>query len=424
MNRKILIATFIILISAGLVLFNKSEPIKAGTGHNVSGWAWSENIGWISFNSINCDTDGNGTSDGSTGCPPNGTPISNYGVSVVTSADNSVTLSGYAWSENIGWIKFDPAGPYPRNNPNHSAKIESATTVTGWARACAGTVNGDCNSATRNDGWDGWISLSGTTTLGSNYGVEIDITEAPDQCYLKGYAWGSDVVGWIRFSSGDRYRVKVPCLQTITTTLGTPSIKSIDEPDYCTSSFVYTINWNSVEGADSYKIEICDNTSGGTCSFYQSNGPAYTINEGILDYNKTYNLRVRAEKQDGSSYSNWSASVTLTTIPHKYPDKINIEIPSTISVGQKVEIKGYAECYGGCSWQWSFENFEAGEYNINGPTNQQNIYVTFNKAFDSNSNRKITLKVTDSDSNDHSCSLSKQINVKPKWPTWVEVKPF
>jgi hypothetical protein len=417
MNRKILIATFIILISAGLVLFNKSEPIKAGTGHNVSGWAWSENIGWISFNNIN--NPGGGTT--------------NYGVNVNIINNSYDNISGYAWSENIGWIKFDPAGPYPSNhpgNPNHSAKVEkigNATTVTGWARACAGTINGDCNSATRNDGWDGWISLSG-----SNYKVELK--EDADGCYLDGYAWGSDVVGWIQFNGttkdGNTYRVKVPCL----TIVGTPRIKSIDDPDdYCTNPFGYTITWNPVSEANYYEIKICKNSDINNCGLIEENDEienkpdtiSYTIN-GNLSYNTKYYVFVRAKKVDGTTfkYSNWSKEEFTTKSLDYYPYDITITTPSTISVGEEVGIQGDAKCYGGCSWQWYFENFGSDEYTIKEgvTTNQQNIYVTFNKAFDSNSNRKITLEVTDSQG--HLCPLSKQINVKPKWPTWVEVKPF
>jgi hypothetical protein len=42
----------------------------------------------------------------------------------------------------------------------------------------------------RTDGWDGWISLNG-----DNYGVSFSsVTQR-----FSGYAWGSDVVGWINF---------------------------------------------------------------------------------------------------------------------------------------------------------------------------------------------------------------------------------
>lgn len=45
----------------------------AGSSHSAAGFAWSDNTGWISFNSTNCDPDGNGFSDsGISGCPTGG----------------------------------------------------------------------------------------------------------------------------------------------------------------------------------------------------------------------------------------------------------------------------------------------------------------------------------------------------------------
>jgi hypothetical protein len=56
------------------------------TGDNVSGFAWSENVGWISFNSSDCDSNCAGAtcvSDGvPVGCPSAGTNFSNYGVNI------------------------------------------------------------------------------------------------------------------------------------------------------------------------------------------------------------------------------------------------------------------------------------------------------------------------------------------------------
>ena len=60
---------------------------------NLSGWAWSESFGWISFASTT---------------PPS------YGVTVATSTGE---FNGYAWSENIGWISFNckTGGDSPAN---------------------------------------------------------------------------------------------------------------------------------------------------------------------------------------------------------------------------------------------------------------------------------------------------------------------
>jgi peptidoglycan/LPS O-acetylase OafA/YrhL len=43
--KKVLISFLFLFLVFGMA--------SAGTGDNVSGWSWSENIGWISFNCYN-----------------------------------------------------------------------------------------------------------------------------------------------------------------------------------------------------------------------------------------------------------------------------------------------------------------------------------------------------------------------------------
>ncbi|MEK7172921.1 MAG: hypothetical protein AAB740_03015, partial [Patescibacteria group bacterium] len=143
----IFVGCFLAISAIFLVWFWPAREARAGDSQNVNGFAWSENIGWISMNSSNCDTNNDGLSDGSVaGCPLAGVSISNYGVNI----DSLGNFSGFAWSENIGWIQFDPVGPYPAS-PNYSAKMDTATgAVTGWARALS-----------YGGGWDGWLKLDG-----------------------------------------------------------------------------------------------------------------------------------------------------------------------------------------------------------------------------------------------------------------------
>ena len=181
--------------------FLRTSKVGAATGDNISGWAWAntpqssgspasgvdQGVGWISFNNI---TDGSAIA---------------YGVNVDTSnkaTGGTGSFSGYAYMGNgagsgdTGWIWFAPTSGYPAA-PSRGAQIDWSTgKVTGWARACSGTVNNDCVSATRTDGFDGWISLSGTASNGSLYGVQISNGKATNNSY----AWGGDVLGWIWFA--------------------------------------------------------------------------------------------------------------------------------------------------------------------------------------------------------------------------------
>jgi len=87
LKKSLVIFSIVCFIVFGYLFFSFQEikVVEAGTGDNVSGWAWSESIGWISFN----NTSGGGATD--------------YGVDVDSTTG---VFSGYAWSENIGWINF------------------------------------------------------------------------------------------------------------------------------------------------------------------------------------------------------------------------------------------------------------------------------------------------------------------------------
>lgn len=144
------------------------QTTSAGSSDNLSGWAWSSTIGWVSFNS----TTGGGA---------------NHGVNVNANG----LMSGYAWSPNVGWISFNSSNLAGCPSGTCTATFNSQTgAVSGWARAIAG--NG---SSVQTGNWGGWIQLSG-----SSYGVSAS------GCQWSGYAWGggpsldTGVIGWLSFS--------------------------------------------------------------------------------------------------------------------------------------------------------------------------------------------------------------------------------
>jgi hypothetical protein len=82
--------------------------------------------------------------------------------------------------------------------------------VTGWARACLGTVGKDCASADSTSGWDGWISLSGTNYTSPDQSTIVvgpktvfggGVTFDSSSAALAGFSWGSDVIGWLYFEA-------------------------------------------------------------------------------------------------------------------------------------------------------------------------------------------------------------------------------
>ena len=85
---SILVAIAVILIA--ILSLRSVSPANAQSQFtSLTGWAWSDTIGWIS---MNCD---NTSSCG----------YADYGISVGSDG----TLSGYAWSDNIGWVSADHA---------------------------------------------------------------------------------------------------------------------------------------------------------------------------------------------------------------------------------------------------------------------------------------------------------------------------
>jgi len=194
MKIKIL---FFLPIAAITIFFLQTSPVDAGNNHNLAGYAWSENIGWISFNSLNCDKNGNGRMDSGDGsipdCPSMGTLVPDYGVNIDISTG---AFSGYGWSDRIGWITFDSAvyGASP-SLPNSTTLDWSTGVITGWARATEackdnlwnGTRCTGSNPGNKAGNWDGWIKLKKMPgDLGSDYGVTLN----PSTGEFSGYAWG------------------------------------------------------------------------------------------------------------------------------------------------------------------------------------------------------------------------------------------
>ncbi len=101
-------------------------------------------------------------------------------------------MSGQAWSNNYGWLDFSDDNVQSCWEVNQGetfdgpAKILFPTgKVVGWAKFLAGDDFPD-------DGWDGCVSFSGV-----DYGVSVDLVTG----VVSGWAWGSDVVGWISFTN-------------------------------------------------------------------------------------------------------------------------------------------------------------------------------------------------------------------------------
>lgn len=190
-NRKTLLAILVLVALIILLSFvgsfapiSSQDKVSAQTTTEVPlyGWAWSSNIGWVAFGDpLLLDADK---------CGGKCNPVWHK------EADGSGEVTGWVWANpfyegdrddpsddtnNIGWINLNPTDDFPEA-PEQGMEIDSNGAATGWIRAIGAA-----------DGWDGWIKLSGSWSNG----VRVD----NESHGLVGYAWGGDVVGWLKFGA-------------------------------------------------------------------------------------------------------------------------------------------------------------------------------------------------------------------------------
>lgn len=248
---------FIGILSLFIFTLAGTESAFAGSQHNMTGYAWSSNIGWVSFN---CTNDSScGTAD--------------YGVN----KNGDGTLVGYAWSSNIGWIQFGGLSGFPSGSGTTASNATvSGSNLVGWARALS--YDGA--------GWDGWISLTGTVPT---YGVSFSGTT------FTGYAWGSAVIGWLLFDVQNVYpAICVSCGVTVSgdASLDIVSGGSIVGNYAVPYNTAPTFNWTltnipsascSVSKAASSTGATAFSTINGITGSGSYSGPAHTT--GLYTYN-------------------------------------------------------------------------------------------------------------------------------------------
>lgn len=129
-----------------------------GTTGEISGYAWSSNIGWITFNASDLQK-----------CTTN--RVLSNPPSAVTTPDNCP--GGPNVTAQIDIIS-DPVTGAITEGPSSPA---GKALVSGWARACSVFVSG-CSGSVRSDiqtgTWDGWISLADPVPP-ATYGMKLEI---------------------------------------------------------------------------------------------------------------------------------------------------------------------------------------------------------------------------------------------------------
>jgi len=434
--RKFLLIFSIFFFSLFLLfIFNPAQnQASPATGncqaHNVFGWAWSGNIGWISFSCKNCDT-----TPRPAGCPTGNIP--DYGVDI----DSSGYLRGYAWSSNIGWIRFDPPGPYP-TAPNYSVCIDfpGRTTepcngigeynIAGWARALAG-------GTAEAGGWDGWIKLRGSIQGGGSYGPRIDLSLGGPPYEIRGWAWGGDgvqeqaVVGWISFNCRDRNICSQSNYKVLTSfSLNRPPVATIsccpngcaNPPGACTGfRGVFCLRNDSTDPDGNLQNSIwringntfnCQTTGNPTCNLTPDlpTNPSVPIN---------YNAQLEVIDSEGLSATTTVSFTLLQDIVADFKCSLDQNGPwqecngFKVTIGETVYFRDESVASTGArinSWSWVFPDSNPATSNQQNPSTQ----------FQSSGGKQVTLTVIDSAG--RSDSETKTLNVR-RLPIWIPIPP-
>lgn len=195
LNKIKIVGTVVGVLVLGLVVGIKDPgTVRATANDNVHGYLFSDapdptdqhktsnsyggqGLGYISLNNINPTLPGN------------------YGVNLDFATGQ---FQGYGWSEYGGYVDFAPTATVPTGAGTTAggAHINTACLATAGPCSVLGWIKYNQVGMASLGGWDGWVSLHGTTGGGSSYGVMYD----PVAGTFSGYAWGSDVVGWVDFS--------------------------------------------------------------------------------------------------------------------------------------------------------------------------------------------------------------------------------
>lgn len=274
-------------------------------GVNITGHVWSSNIGWIKLQG---DQYGIQMNFSDTDADP-------YLDTGVVDSTNK-----YAWSSNVGWIDFAPTTGYP-SPPNNGVQMDASGNLTGWARVCSVFAAG-CSGSLANDyyrgGWDGWIKMSGPA-----YGP------SRSACNFNGYAWGSDVVGWIKFdgsSTGygfDIDPISVGCEEEPITNFDS-SEDPIDGPDGA------TLTWDALPG---YQYRVVNDWLGGP-----SAGTLLTTNSQLVTPPNLFGGTTTYEIQSVNEFGDLGPVESITVMV-EYALTITCDVfPTTIDDSQSVTV--------------------------------------------------------------------------------------
>ncbi len=386
----------------GWTITDGGKDCGVGSDYNVSGWAWSENYGWISFN-----------------CNDASCASSDYGVDL---NEDSGSFSGWAWSDNLGWINF--------GDPLYDS-VSGEITGFAWVYSLAGL---------------GGIRMDDDDT-DDDYGYGVYIDGNGD---FHGWAW-SDKIGWISFNCADTddncansdYKVTV----TLESSINQAPVVTLEEEtfgDPCSGFLQVNLSWiffgPEVDDSQSaWLVQIdelggnfIDPIEGHNLNAWFNGGASSLVFDEItypadLDYNQNYIYRVKVKDSEGLE-SDW-AEGTFTTYEHKYPEVSFATVPAGPTVDKEFSLVGIGTWYDSsnndnscqigedlyCNFSWTLP---AGAILIEGDLNASS---TIKVIYPANLEDTTTSLTVEKDG--YVCTDEHEIGFSLPLPDWQEIKP-
>ncbi len=425
------------------------ESMTSSLSGNETGlvgyWKFNEGSGGTAFDSS--PSNNNGSIQGASWVT-----YPDFGVNI--GLDGNIT--GYAWSSNIGWISFNPAGPYPQA-PNYSGTVDiygdlsgcgERGWICGWARACSVFQSG-CSGlmipASERGGWDGWIFLGphGSPADG------VRLNDVGTHFDLRGYAWADEPIGWINFSCIDDGNCSQNPFNVKTTYLlnSPPEVTfSNSTLDYCAyetppaaTGLTVALNWGYFDrdgdSQDRYEIHVSEDPNFvdrfewiGFSSVEPGETGGYLFDptqdpnwQNELDWNTTYYWRIRVH--DGNFWSqDWYVNNFTVVRTQPSPLVAFSWLPEQVSVGEIVTFiaeddENVSQVHDGSTpfYEWTFDK---GELEPEVVTSSSTATTTFEQQGSWSAKLEIT------DGAGYSCSLEKSLDIRVPLPDWREVTPF
>ncbi len=239
-KKKFLLTLAVLVFAFSLGVFVKTQAAP------VTGWLWggSEDgtiggkpnvidgdetgVGWINANCASqVDSNGDGTADatlsvcnggtdqwqwcnrpgftcaGGASCVP-ACSLENYNLDIPTT--NNSNLSGYIWSENLGWISFQESSGFPSvasgddyaYQPRRVDVGGGEYEIRGWARIMS-IPQTEAALPGNAGGWSGWVRLHSDPDDPVAYGLRVKSDGTMTKGATTSYAWSNEL-GWIDFS--------------------------------------------------------------------------------------------------------------------------------------------------------------------------------------------------------------------------------